>query len=210
MFIAVLIDGQYLYEVQQMLGYEHIDLRVFVDTLVGSHPHKAWYFTNDMPSEAAAERHERFLNAIREKGLKVVKGSVIRIDRKCPHCGQVLTDYQQKEVDVAMAIAAIRACKFANKIILVTGDGDFAPLLRALEHRVLTVLVAHQPSSYLRQHADQFIELGTVLAKTKEKMEKRAQRRKFVCPECGGEEFSPEKNDLVRCKKCGAVLKPTQ
>ena len=157
---AILIDGQYLYEEQKHCKCDRIDFGTFLDKLT-TEPRKVWYFTNDIPGT----RHDKFLEVVRTRGARVVKGNIVEISITCPHCGHVLTEQRQKQVDVAIAVVAMQVAPHADRLFLVTGDSDFVPLLNALETVTRTILVAHNPLPILKEAADQFIELHSILRK---------------------------------------------
>ncbi len=68
--------------------------------------------------------------------------------------------------DVGMAVDAIRMSTFLDTIILVTGDGDFIPLIEYLQYgagrNVEVAAFGRSTSSKLQEIADQFIDLEKV------------------------------------------------
>lgn len=66
--------------------------------------------------------------------------------------------------DVGMSIDAVRfADTFVNTIVLVTGDGDFVPLVEYLKAKGIQVEViafGRSTSGRLKEEADDFIDLG--------------------------------------------------
>lgn len=75
---------------------------------------------------------------------------------------QVYADgFKKADWDVGMAVDAIRMAPFLDVIILVTGDGDFIPLVDYLKWgagRLVEVAAFHRSaSSKLKEAADQFI-----------------------------------------------------
>ena len=68
--------------------------------------------------------------------------------------------------DVGMAVDAIRMSDFLDVIILVTGDGDFVPLVEYLKWgrgRIVEVAAFERnTSSKLKESADLFIDLASV------------------------------------------------
>lgn len=65
--------------------------------------------------------------------------------------------------DVGMAVDAIRTASFLDVVILVTGDGDFLPLVEYLKwgmgRGVEVAAFSHTASSRLKEAADSFIDL---------------------------------------------------
>lgn len=75
---------------------------------------------------------------------------------------QVYADgFKKADWDVGMAVDAIRMAPFLDVIILVTGDGDFIPLVDYLKWgagRLVEVAAFHRSaSSKLKEAADQFV-----------------------------------------------------
>lgn len=73
------------------------------------------------------------------------------------------------DMDVDLAVAALEMAEHADHFILVTGDGDFFPLVEALQRRGKRVSVLSTIKSTpalcsddLRRQADCFIELDTL------------------------------------------------
>lgn len=66
--------------------------------------------------------------------------------------------------DVGMAVDAIRMSDFLDVVIIVTGDGDFVPLVEYLKWgkgRIVEVAAfGRNTSSKLKEEADLFIDLG--------------------------------------------------
>jgi len=66
--------------------------------------------------------------------------------------------------DVGIVVDGIRASTSADVIVLVSGDGDFLPLLEYLKNqgkRVEVIAFGRSTSSKIKESADEFIDLGT-------------------------------------------------
>jgi len=64
--------------------------------------------------------------------------------------------------DVGIAVDAIRASSSADVIILISGDGDFIPLIEYLKNqgkRVEVLAFGRSTSSKVKEEADEFIDL---------------------------------------------------
>jgi uncharacterized protein (TIGR00288 family) len=64
--------------------------------------------------------------------------------------------------DVGIVIDAIRAANSVDVVILVSGDGDFIPLVEYLKNqgkRVEVIAFGRSTSSKLKEEADEFIDL---------------------------------------------------
>ena len=70
--------------------------------------------------------------------------------------------------DVGIVIDAVRAATSADVIVLVSGDGDFIPLVEYLKNqgkRLEVIAFGKSTSSLLKEVADEFIDLGGVSKK---------------------------------------------
>ena len=99
---------------------------------------------------------DSFFEALRKTGLEL----------RCKDL-QVYADGAKKaDWDVGMAVDAIRMANFLDVIVLVTGDGDFVPLVQYLKwgmgRQVEVAAFGKTTSSKLREVADRFVELDTV------------------------------------------------
>lgn len=89
--------------------------------------------------------------------------------------------------DVGMAVDAIRMADFLDTVILVTGDGDFVPLVEYLKwgkgRNVEVAAFSRSSSSKLKDQADAFInleEISKVIMRTKSVGEVHAQDSNHV------------------------------
>ena len=66
--------------------------------------------------------------------------------------------------DVGMAMDAVKLAPSLDAVVLVTGDGDFVPLIEYLQHtrgvQVEVMAFGKSASGKLREAADDFIDLG--------------------------------------------------
>lgn len=71
--------------------------------------------------------------------------------------------FKKADWDVGMAVDAIRLAASVDTIVLMTGDGDFVPLVNYLQNQgkqVEIVAFAKSSSSRLKEVADTFIDLA--------------------------------------------------
>lgn len=71
--------------------------------------------------------------------------------------------FKKADWDVGMAVDAIRMAEFLDAVVLVTGDGDFIPLVEYLQSRgrqVEVMAFGRSASSKLKETADAFVDLG--------------------------------------------------
>lgn len=161
---ALFIDGQYLYSVMRENGIYRIDISKLMEHFGAV---KAWYFSQDNPDPNAREKHERFLRALEYiPGMLVFRGITTVAYDKCPHCGQVVSRYKQKQVDVALTVEAMEAAYHFKHIIIIAGDSDFVPLLQTLRRKVCRLTLVCNTSttkSELLRSADETVDLRQLL-----------------------------------------------
>ncbi len=71
--------------------------------------------------------------------------------------------FKKADWDVGMAVDAIRLANSVDTIVLMTGDGDFVPLVNYLQNQgkqVEVMAFAKSSSGRLKEVADSFIDLG--------------------------------------------------
>ena len=84
--------------------------------------------------------------------------------------------------DVGMAVDAIRMADFLDTVILVTGDGDFIPLVEYLKwgkgRMVEVAAFTRSSSAKLKEVADEFINLEDIpnIIMTSKKADKNSRR----------------------------------
>ena len=93
-------------------------------------------------------------------------------------------------MDIELAVDAMELAAYVNEIVLFSGDGDFRPLVEALQRRGTSVTVvstiASQPpmaADELRRQADLFIDLANLQSKIgREPSERPAARDRLERP----------------------------
>lgn len=115
------------------------------------------YTTRDVEREKDDQDHrlkaQRYRNTIRDSGWKVVDKAVSRYVSK--EDGSIVT---KANADIEIAIDVISQSRNLDKIILVTGDGDFVRLVGELQNRGCRVEVISfdNISRALIESADEF------------------------------------------------------
>jgi len=106
--------------------------------------YKIFYFTalavNDPESKT---RHLTYIPVLVDAGVQVVYGKYKRKTRKCFKCGYTWEHPEEKATDVNIAVEAYAlACsKAVDKIYVISGDTDYLPALRRIEHDFPSVKV---------------------------------------------------------------------
>ena len=149
--IAVLIDVQNMYHSAKNLYNARANFKEILKTAVaGRELVRAIGYV--IRTETGEEK--TFLEALIKMGIETkIK------DLQIFHGGMKKADW-----DVGMSIDAVRLSdSFLNTIVLVTGDGDFIPLVEYLKGKGIQTEVisfARSTSKKLQETADDFIDLG--------------------------------------------------
>jgi uncharacterized LabA/DUF88 family protein len=148
--VLVVIDGDNL---RHQLRGIRIDIGLLRDWATAyGWPEIHWY-QGEHPRAAA------FLQVLRTRG--------VRVHTRAP---KLLPDGRRKcDLDVALAVGTLEAAQRCDTVVLVSGDGDFEPLVTTLLRRGLRVVVVSDEAAAapeLRQHLDphDFVALDAVVA----------------------------------------------
>ena len=148
--VGVLIDVQNMYHSAKNLYKSRVNFREILKTAVaGRRLIRAigYVVTTESGEEKAfLEALEKAGIEIRSKELQVFPGGMKKADW-----------------DVGMAVNAIEISKNVDATILVTGDGDFIPLveyLKAQGEQIEVIAFAKSASGKLKEVADDFIDLS--------------------------------------------------
>ncbi|WP_457638012.1 LabA-like NYN domain-containing protein [Oceanithermus sp.] len=157
--VAIFIDGSNLYKgLVSVLGAEYrLNFIKFIEALVaGRKLLRAYYYNAPLPTEDVASRaHQSFLNYL--KRVPYVSVRLGRLERR----GET---FVEKGVDIQIAVDMLRLAyaRAYDVAVLVSGDGDFAEVVRVVQDMGMQVENAtfHALSSYrLAQQADRFYPL---------------------------------------------------
>lgn len=153
--IGIFIDIQNLYHSAKHLYAARVNYRELIKELVaGRQIIRTIGYVVKSEGEDSAEA--AFFEALTKAGVE------LRIkDLQIFAGGQKKADW-----DVGMAVDAIRMASFLDVVILVTGDGDFVPLVEYLKwglgREVEVAAFGRSSSSKLRETADFFIDLEKI------------------------------------------------
>lgn len=148
--VAVLIDTQNLYHSARNLYSRRVNFgQVLTDSVFGRKLIRAIAYV--ITSEAGDEKN--FFEALGKMGIETRTKDL-----------QVFQDGAKKgDWDVGLAVDAISLSEKVDTIILVTGDGDFVPLVQYLKtHGVQVEVVSFgkSTSKLLAEATDEFFDLG--------------------------------------------------
>lgn len=152
--VGIFIDVQNLYHSAKNLYHARVNYGELIKHLVGDRQlirSMAYVVKSDTAAGEAS-----FFEALEKAGLELRMKDL-----------QVYADGLKKaDWDVGMAVDAIRMSSFLDVVILVTGDGDFLPLVDYLKWGIgrLVEVAAFQKSASVRlqEVADNFISIESV------------------------------------------------
>ena len=149
--VGIFLDAQNLYHSAKNLYRGRVNYRELMRELVGDRQlivALAYVVKSD-----AVEGESAFFDALGKNGLELRSKDL-----------QVYPDGSKKaDWDVGMAVDAIRMSQLLDVIVLVTGDGDFVPLVEYLKwgrgRKVEVAAFGRSTSGRLKEAADEFIDL---------------------------------------------------
>jgi uncharacterized LabA/DUF88 family protein len=147
--VAILIDTQNLYHSAKNLYKAKVNFGAVVKTALGGRKliRAVSYVVNTESGEEGAffEALEKVGIEIKTKDLQIFYGGAKKADW-----------------DVGMAVDAIKLAHKVDAIVLVTGDGDFIPLVEYVKSQgcqVEAITFGRSASSKLRETVDDFIDM---------------------------------------------------
>ena len=154
--VGVLIDVQNMYHSAKNLYGAKVNFKEVLKTAVAGRKlirAVAYVIRTDSEEETS------FFKALTKIGIEVKMKDL-----------QIFPGGMKKgDWDVGMTIDAIKFSNFLNALVLVTGDGDFIPLIEYLKGvwggQVEIIAFARSASTKLKETADDFIDLGKELKK---------------------------------------------
>lgn len=148
--VGIFLDVQNLYHSAKNLYHARVNFKELLKELVGGRKllvANAYVVKSDTAEEAA------FFDALKKSGLELRSKDL-----------QVYAGgFKKADWDVGMAVDAIRTSELLDVIILVTGDGDFVPLVEYLKwgkgRTVEAAAFGRSASAKLKETADEFADL---------------------------------------------------
>lgn len=152
--VGIFIDVQNLYHSAKNLYHGRVNYRELIKNLLaGRQLIRAVAYV--VKSETAIGE-AAFFEALEKEGLELRSKDL-----------QIYPDGTKKaDWDVGMAVDAIRIAPMLDVVILVTGDGDFVPLVEYLKwgmgKQVEVAAFAKSSSAKLKESADHFINIDKI------------------------------------------------
>lgn len=149
--VAVFIDTQNMYHSAKHLFGSRVNFLGVVEAAVAGRKliRAIAYVAKSKTGEESA-----FFEALTQNG----------IDLKVKDVQEFASGQKKADWDVGMAVDAMAAASRVDAIVLITGDGDFVPLVEYLKaHGVITQIAAFAESTNakLREAADGFLDLSS-------------------------------------------------
>ncbi len=172
--VAVFMDVQNLYHSAKNLYHARVNFKnLLLEAVSGRHLIRAIAYTAraDEPGESS------FFDALEKAGIET------RIKDL-----QVYPDGTKKgDWDVGLAVDAIRLSSSVDAVVIISGDGDYVPLvkyLQALGKQVEVMAFGRTTSGFLREAVDEFMDLDSkthyFLIKAPIRSDKRGKFSKII------------------------------
>jgi uncharacterized LabA/DUF88 family protein len=174
--LAIFIDGANLYATAKGLGFDIDFRRLLRDFQSRGHLLRAFYYTT-LNEDLENSTIRPLLDWLDYNGYAVVTKAT-----------KEFTDAQGRRrvkgsLDIELAIDALEMAEHVDHILLFSGDGDFRPLVAAIQRRGCRVSVVSTVSTQppmiadeLRRQADHFIDLADLMPKIGRDPAERMQR----------------------------------
>lgn len=168
--VGIFIDVQNIYHSAKNIHHARVNFRELLRAAVGRR--KIIRAVAYVVKSDTALGEESFFEALRQAGLELRTKDL-----------QIYADGSKKaDWDVGLAVDAIRMAEGLDVVVLVTGDGDFVPLVEYLKwglgKQVEVAAFRKSASVRLREAADHFLdieEIPRILLRIKERP--RAEKR---------------------------------
>jgi len=158
--VGIFIDVQNIYHSAKNLHGARVNFRELIKTLTEGRPLvRALAYV--VKSEGIVPENEvhgesAFFDALKDAGLE------LRLKDLQVYAGGA----KKADWDVGLAVDTIRMASFLDVVILVTGDGDFVPLVEYLKsgmgRQVEVAAFSRATSAKLREIADRFTDIDSI------------------------------------------------
>lgn len=152
--VGIFIDVQNLYHSAKHLAGGRVNYRELLKALVGARRlvRAVGYVVKSDPQTG----EDLFFEALEKSGIELRQKDL-----------QIFADGAKKaDWDIGMAVDAIRMAPSLDVVVLVTGDGDFMPLVEYLKwglgKGVEIAAFARSASLRLKESADNYIDIETI------------------------------------------------
>ena len=149
--VAIFIDAQNLYHSAKHLYHANVNFREILKTAV-SQRNLIRAFAYVIRTKTREE--QPFFEALVKLGIE------IRVKDLQEYYGR----FKKGDWDVGITVDAVKTAPGVDTIVIVSGDGDFVPLIEYLKNqgkRTEAMAFGKSSSSRLKEAADEFIDLET-------------------------------------------------
>ncbi len=148
--VAVFIDAQNLYHSARSLFGGRVNFKALLQTAVGGRQ-LVRAFGYVISTKTGEEKP--FFEALIKLGIETREKEL----------QEFFGGAKKADWDVGLAVDAIRTAEIVDTIVIVSGDGDFIPLVEYLKNqgrRVEVIAFGRSSSGKLKEVVDEFIDLG--------------------------------------------------
>jgi len=148
--VAVFIDAQNLYHSARSLFGGRVNFKALLSTAVGGRQ-LVRAFGYVISTKTGEEKP--FFEALIKLGIETREKEL----------QEFFGGAKKADWDVGLAVDAIRTAEIVDTIVIVSGDGDFIPLVEYLKNqgrRVEVIAFGRSSSGKLKEVVDEFIDLG--------------------------------------------------
>ncbi len=148
--VVVLIDTQNMYHSAKHLYGAHLNFAKLVETIVSN---RCLIRAIAYTATSKTGEEKGFLGALTANGIDVKSKDVI----------EFASGERKADWDVGIAVDAIKFSDRADVVILVSGDGDFVPLVEYLKNKGIIVEVAaftESTSKLLKESVDDYFDIS--------------------------------------------------
>ncbi len=150
--VGVFIDAQNLYHSAKNLYGKRVHFaNILDDAIAGRSLIRAMAYVITTESGEESE----FLGALEQMGIEL----------RSKNLQVFLGGAKKADWDVGLAIDAVKVAPKLDVVVLVSGDGDFVPLVEYLQHnegcQVEVISFARSSSSKLMESCDTFVDMGS-------------------------------------------------
>ena len=148
--VAVFIDAQNLYHSARSLFGGRVNFKALLQTAVGGRQ-LVRAFGYVISTKTGEEKP--FFEALIKLGIETREKEL----------QEFFGGAKKADWDVGLAVDAIRTAEIVDTIVIVSGDGDFIPLVEYLKNqgrRVEVIAFGRSSSGKLKEAVDEFVDLG--------------------------------------------------
>jgi uncharacterized LabA/DUF88 family protein len=159
--VAIFIDVQNLYHSAKNLFHSRVNFEAVIRRAIASRQIVRIFAYVVRSETKETNDHERVIPSGETAFFEALEN--MGVDLRIKDLQVYSSGMKKADWDVGMAVDAIRLSQSVDTIVLVTGDGDFLPLVEYLQghgKQVEVFAFAKSASGKLKEKADDFIDLG--------------------------------------------------